>query len=120
MSVFIERGVLRMHPPVDICIVTQLHPSGNPRAVKEADTLTEAGYRVAVIAPVYSAWGREADKEFDCRAWKIVERPQFGPFSPTGTRVAELSRRALAHVLATKLGIQLPAVVHAAWHPVGP
>jgi glycosyltransferase involved in cell wall biosynthesis len=113
-------GLRSVHPPVDICIVTQMHPSSNPRVVKEADALTATGYNVAVIAPDYSVWGREADKEFDGRAWRIVERPQFGPLSPRVTRVAELTRRAVAGALAGRLGVQVPAVVCAAWHPAAP
>jgi glycosyltransferase involved in cell wall biosynthesis len=109
-----------VHPSVDICIVTQSHLSANPRVVKEADALTEAGYSVAVIAPDYSAWGREADKAFVGRAWKIVERPQFGPSSPRMTRIAEVARRAFAGVAARTLGIDHSSVVHAAWHPVTP
>ncbi len=109
-----------MHPPVDICIVTQLHLSSNPRVVKEADALTEAGCRVAVIAPDYSAWGREADKAFDDRPWKIVERPQFGPLSPPLTRMAEFARRAAAGLAVKSLGLEHPALLHAAWHPVAP
>jgi glycosyltransferase involved in cell wall biosynthesis len=106
-----------VYPPVDVCIVTQLQPSYNPRVVKEADALTEAGYRVAVIAPDYSAWGRETDREFDTRAWKIVERPQFGPLSSRPTRLVELTRRAIAGVAVQNLGIEHPAMLHA-WHPV--
>jgi glycosyltransferase involved in cell wall biosynthesis len=109
-----------VHPPVDICIVTQLHLSSNPRVVKEADALTEAGYSVAVIAPDYSVWGREADKAFDDRPWKIVERPQFGPLSPPTTRLPELARRFAAGLAVKNLGVKHPAALHAAWHPVAP
>jgi hypothetical protein len=98
-----------VHPSVDICIVTQLHVSSNPRVVKEADALTEAGYSVAVIAPDFSAWGREADKEFTERPWKIVESPKFGPLSPPLTRIAELARRAVAGMVVRNLGIEHPA-----------
>jgi glycosyltransferase involved in cell wall biosynthesis len=108
-----------MHRPVDVCIITQMHVSLNPRVVKEADALSEAGYQVAVISPDYSVWGREADKEFDGRPWKIVERPQFGPQAPPATRLAELTRRAIAGV-AVNLGIEHPAVLHAARNPVAP
>jgi glycosyltransferase involved in cell wall biosynthesis len=109
-----------VHPPVDICIITQLHPSQNPRLVKDADALTAAGYSVAVIAPDFMAWAREADREFDERAWRIVERPQFGPLSPRLTRVGELGRRLAANFAVRHLGIEHPAVVRAAHHPVAP
>jgi glycosyltransferase involved in cell wall biosynthesis len=109
-----------VHSPVDICIVTQMHPSCNPRVVKEADALTAAGYSVAVIAPDYSAWGRAADAEFDGRVWKLVERPQFGPLSSCPARFVELARRAIAGMAVRHLGIKHPAMLHAAWHPVAP
>jgi glycosyltransferase involved in cell wall biosynthesis len=113
-------GLRSVHPPVDICIVTQMHPSSNPRVVKEADALTAAGYNVVVIAPDYSAWGREADKEFDDRTWKLVERPRFGPLSSRPARLVELAQRAIAGVAVRNLGIEHPALLHAAWHPVAP
>lgn len=103
-----------------ICIITQLHPSMNPRLVKDADALTDAGYKVAVIAPDFSAWGREADREFEDRAWKIVERPRFGPLAPPATRLVELARRAIAGIAVKQLRIECPALVRAAWHPVAP
>ena len=103
---------------VDICIVTVLHPSSNPRLVKDADALSAAGYNVVVIAPDFFAWGREADKEFEDRPWKIVERPQFGPLAPSLTRVRELGRRLAAGVAVRRLGIGHPAIVRAAFHPV--
>ncbi len=88
--------------------------------MKEADALTAAGYTVAVIAPDYSTWGREADKAFADRQWKVVERPQFGPLSRPSTRINELIRRALAGFAFRKLCIEHTAVLHAAWHPVTP
>lgn len=109
-----------MHPPVDICIITQLHPSLNPRVVKEADALTNAGYSVAVIAPDFSAWGRTADKAFEGRPWKLVERPQFGPLSPWRARFAELASRAFAHVVVRIFRITTATFLYAAWHPVVP
>lgn len=109
-----------LHPPVDICIVTQLHLSLNPRVVKEADALTEAGFSVAVIAPDYSAFGNEADRAFCDRPWKIVERPKFGPRSPIFTRTLELVRRSAADIAVGKFGITHPIALHAAWHPVAP
>ncbi len=105
----------------DICIIGALHPSMNPRLVKDADALTEAGYKVAVIAPDFSAWGRKADvEEFAERPWKIVERPKYGPSAPSWTRAVELTRRFAAGIVVSKLGIDHPAIVRAACHPVAP
>lgn len=106
--------------PVDVCIISPLHPSSNPRLVKDADALSEAGYRVSVIAADYSTWGREADKEFLNRRWKIIERPKFGPLLPGGARAVELVRRASARFATNHLGVDRLSVVFAAWHPVAP
>jgi len=94
-----------------ICIISQLHPSMNPRLV--------AGYKVSVIAAEFSARGRQADEEFRNRAWRIVARARFGPEAPWMTRIAELVRRTVAHT-AYNLGIAHPHIVRAAWHPAGP
>jgi glycosyltransferase involved in cell wall biosynthesis len=55
-----------------ICIVTTRHVSYNPRAVKEADALSEAGYKVTVIAVNNHA---AQDKEDEClilsRKWRL-------------------------------------------------
>ena len=46
-----------------ICIVTTGQPSTNPRVVKEADALSEAGYHVHVIASHWADWADRADRE---------------------------------------------------------
>jgi glycosyltransferase involved in cell wall biosynthesis len=107
-----------MNDPVDICIVTQLHLSSNPRVVKEADALSDAGYSVAVIAPDYSIWGREADKMFRARKWTVVQRPQFGPLSPPMTRINELARRVVLRTALKAMGVSNQTIVDAARHPV--
>jgi glycosyltransferase involved in cell wall biosynthesis len=45
-----------------ICLVTPAQPSVNPRLVKEADALSEAGYEVQVLCAHYIPWAHEADK----------------------------------------------------------
>lgn len=104
----------------DVCIISPQHPSLNPRLVKDADALSEAGYSVVVIAPDFSAWGRAADAEFDNRPWKIVQRPKFGPLAPRWTRANELARRFAAGVVINALPFEFPVVVRAAWHPAAP
>jgi glycosyltransferase involved in cell wall biosynthesis len=103
-----------------VCLITQMHPSGNPRLVKEADALSDAGYTVEVIAPDYSSEWRIADEEFRDRAWRIIARPRFGPESPRTTRVLELSRRLAAGIATRNLGLMHPVIVRAAWHPAAP
>jgi len=56
-----------------ICLITTGQPSTNPRLVKEADALVEAGYEVVVLAVFYIAWANEADKHFYVnKDWKLV------------------------------------------------
>jgi len=115
------REPTRALPPLaKVCLITPLHPSGNPRLVKEADALSAAGYQVEVIAPEFSRQWRAADEEFRDRAWRIVARPHFGPESPPRLRVLELARRCLAGIAAKNFHLRHPAVVRAAWHPVAP
>lgn len=54
-----------------ICLVTSSQPSKNPRLVKEADALNEAGYEVQVVACKYVEWASEADAIFADRDWTI-------------------------------------------------
>ena len=58
--------------PLRYCIVTTAHISNNPRVVKEADALHEAGYDVRVVAE----WNNAANAERDdvlmrTRAWEL-------------------------------------------------
>jgi len=46
-----------------ICLITPGQPSINPRLVKEADTLVEAGHEVHVLCSHMVAWADEADKK---------------------------------------------------------
>src|SRR5207244_3796127 len=48
-------------PKERICVVTPGQPSTNPRAVKEADALTEAGYDVSMICGRMASWADDAD-----------------------------------------------------------
>jgi len=53
-----------------ICLITSGQPSSNPRLVKEADALSEAGHRVAVIAAFWAPWADAADTGWlSTRAW---------------------------------------------------
>lgn len=46
-----------------VCIVTSAPVSNNPRVVKEADALAEAGFSVTVLAAQHSAWLVEWDAQ---------------------------------------------------------
>ena len=54
-----------------ICIITPGNVGSNPRVVKEADALVEAGYEVKVIAGDMVPWVRERDETIYSRArWR--------------------------------------------------
>lgn len=46
-----------------VCLITPGQPSTNPRLVKEADSLTEAGHDVTVIAGYWGTWALPCDAE---------------------------------------------------------
>jgi hypothetical protein len=53
-----------------ICIVSPGQPSINPRLVKEADSLSEAGHEVRVVCSHYASWADEFDRELlRVRSW---------------------------------------------------
>jgi glycosyltransferase involved in cell wall biosynthesis len=45
-----------------VCLVTTGQPSTNPRLLKEADALVEAGHRVHVVCAHWAAWADESDQ----------------------------------------------------------
>ena len=56
-----------------ICIVSPGQPSVNPRLVKEADALSEAGHEVRVVCSHYASWADEFDPELlRERSWTCV------------------------------------------------
>ncbi len=57
-----------------IVLITSGQPSTNPRLVKEADALAEAGYVVTVIYQYVNRWATEADKSLlKKKPWKAIE-----------------------------------------------
>lgn len=56
-----------------ILLVTSGQPSLNPRLVKEADTLTCAGYAVTVLYTYWNDWGTQLDEQLiKTRQWKAI------------------------------------------------
>lgn len=64
-------------PSRSVCLLTTGHLSTNPRLVKEADALAEAGYHVRVVASRFWAWAAAADATFAGRPWASEAIP-FG------------------------------------------
>ncbi len=81
-----------------ICLLTLGQPSTNPRLVKEADALTEAGHDVHVLCAYCVAWAVETDRELiQSRLWSytyVGGHPVHNPFRYSWTRVRHgMSRR---------------------------
>jgi glycosyltransferase involved in cell wall biosynthesis len=56
-----------------VVIVTSGQPSLNPRVVKEADALTEAGYLVTVLYAYWNDWGTQHDEQlFAEKKWRAI------------------------------------------------
>jgi glycosyltransferase involved in cell wall biosynthesis len=58
--------------PARVCLVTTGQPATNPRAVKEADALSAAGYDVHMIGAVVTDWAVEAEPALmKSRRWSL-------------------------------------------------
>jgi glycosyltransferase involved in cell wall biosynthesis len=56
-----------------VVIISSGQPSLNPRMVKEADALAEAGYNVTVLYAYWNNWGTKFDKELlPSKKWKAI------------------------------------------------
>lgn len=75
-----------------ICILTPYNAAENPRVVKEAAALLDAGYRVTVVCGSYAGWSRQfatAALPQGC----AVREVRYGPAAPRADRVVQLGRR---------------------------
>jgi glycosyltransferase involved in cell wall biosynthesis len=104
--------------PHRICIITPGHLATNPRVVKEADALAEAGHAVSVITGDFVAWARDADREFAARPWHVERRLTFGPLAAKPARIAQILRQRSARFLF-RMGLSQSHARRAAWHPIG-
>jgi hypothetical protein len=100
-----------------ICLITPGHLSTNPRLVKEADALTDAGYEVDVISGDFMEWGRRQDRTYASRPWRLSAALTFGPLSPPARRVWQALRQKIARA-AVGWGANNRAIAEAAWHPI--
>ncbi len=100
-----------------ICIISPGHLSTNPRLVKEADALAEAGHEVSVIIADFLPWARDKDLSFGGKPWRITAKLPFGPYAPFVTRVKQVLRHNPARWLA-KQGIGPKFMLEAAAHPI--
>ena len=102
-----------------ICLISPGHLTSNPRLVKEADALTDAGHQVTVV----SGWSfpphLAEDRRFESRPWAQRHRVAFGALASPLSRIWQRLRQRLARGLVP-LGAHGPAVAIRAWHPAGP
>jgi len=98
-----------------VCLITPGHPSKNPRVVKEADALTEAGYDVHVIAGDYHPWGHEADLEYRERNWTI-DRVAYGAMAAPVRRAWLGGRKRIAETLVDVLPVEMTGLNVRAHH----
>jgi glycosyltransferase involved in cell wall biosynthesis len=101
-----------------VCLVTTGHPSTNPRLVKEADALTEAGYTVHVVVCKFAEWADRADRRFSTRPWS-VDWVRFGPMAGRWRDFALRLRRRLCREVVRRTG-PLPGLAGRAAHYVVP
>jgi glycosyltransferase involved in cell wall biosynthesis len=82
-----------------ICLVTTGQPASNPRLVKEADALVEAGFRVHVVGAHWARWADRADMAVrHGRPWSVelIEwRRDQRPLRFWKTRLRHAGARAL-------------------------
>lgn len=89
-----------------IVLITSGQPALNPRLVKEADTLTEAGYAVTVIYQYWNNWGTEIDLQIlPKKRWKAI---RVGGSSKQNKFLYWLTRiqQKTAKILFKKLGFK--------------
>jgi glycosyltransferase involved in cell wall biosynthesis len=69
-----------------VCLISSIHPWFNPRLVKEADTLSAAGYEVHAISRSVDAWSQAQDDDLlAARPWHL-ERINLMRRDPAGRR----------------------------------
>lgn len=87
-----------------VVLITSGQPSLNPRLVKEADALIDAGYNVTVIYQYRNDWGSKLDQElFKVKKWspKLVGgNPQHEKFSYWKSRI----RHKIGQILCKSFG----------------
>src|SRR5437588_12358341 len=87
-----------------ICLLAPGQPAIDPRLVKEADALYEAGHEVRVFCSHYIPWADAADQELlSARAWPCTY--VGGDFNGHSR---EAARTRLRHGLARRLTVAWP------------
>ena len=102
-----------------ICLLGTAHPSFNPRLVREADSLAEAGHDVRVIASNHLSWAGARDQALlQHRRWRV----QTVDFRPNGANKlrAAVGRGRLRVASAVYQRLKSPALIPFAYGLAGP
>ncbi len=90
-----------------ICIVSRNPPAANPRAIKEAEALANAGYDVTIVHASPGGWSDSMSAgAVPCNV-RAIGAP-FGPRAPLTVRIRQLARRISARGLARVFGVSEP------------
>lgn len=99
-----------------ICLISPSHLSTNPRLVKEAQALSEAGHEISIVCGRYLRWGWVQDQVLLDTRWRVTHVP-FGPIeAPKPTYVLQTLRRHAATALV-RAGIDATPVMETAHGP---
>jgi glycosyltransferase involved in cell wall biosynthesis len=102
-----------------VCLITSGHLATNPRIVKEADALSEAGYDVNVIATDFLDWAHTADVEFSDRSWYVGWKVPFGRRASLQQYFKQTIRRKTCRAILKKT-VSNRFLIERAIHPVVP
>jgi glycosyltransferase involved in cell wall biosynthesis len=72
-----------------VCLISPSHLSTNPRLVKEARALSDAGYKVQIICGRYLPWGTVQDVELKSSDWDVTAVPFGKREARLGTHVKQ-------------------------------
>lgn len=90
-----------------ICIVSRNPPAANPRAIKEAEALANAGYDVTIVYASPGGWSETMSADAVPDNVRMIGAP-FGPKAPWRIRIRQLARRISARALAKVAGVSEP------------
>lgn len=102
-----------------ICLISPGHLATNPRLVKEADALSQAGCEVVVLSARFLAWAADEDRRISMATWSWLSPLPFGPSAPLQTRLRHFIVQRLAKLLY-RIRFRPQWLSEAAWHPLTP
>lgn len=92
-----------------IVLISSGQPALNPRLVKEADSLSEAGYEVTVLYAYWNAWGTILDKELlTHKKWKAKRVAGAPAHQSTSYFISRVAQK-FANILMRLTGSMLSA-----------